>query len=179
MRNKFNYNGREVQTVYPDVRERGAATVPPSSEDIRGEVTQWDIWDTYIEDFKSEANDEKGEKAPPAKKSESSGRYSNSFKRCMKIMERTIRQNEEDSKYRDYKYYWEEGEEQKGIEGELLPIWRLHYEKKKKHVTSISWNPRYKDLFAISLGSYDFAKQKAGQILVWSLKNVTFPEYKY
>jgi dynein intermediate chain 1 len=37
------------------------------------------------------------------------------------------------------------------------------------------WNPKYKDLFAISLGSYDFAKQKAGQILVWSLKNVTFP----
>jgi len=97
----------------------------------------------------------------------------------MKIMERMIRQNEEDSKYRDYKYYWEEGEEQKGTEGELLPIWRLHYEKKKKHVTSISWNPKYKDLFAISLGSYDFAKQKAGQILVWSIKNVTFPEYKY
>ena len=60
-----------------------------------------------------------------------------------------------------------------------MPIWRLSYEKKKKHVTSIVWNPKYKDLFAISLGSYDFAKQKAGQILVWSLKNVTFPEYKY
>jgi len=60
-----------------------------------------------------------------------------------------------------------------------LPIWRLNYEKKKKHVTSICWNPRYKDLFAISLGSYDFAKQKAGQILVWSLKNVTYPEFKY
>lgn len=55
----------------------------------------------------------------------------------------------------------------------------MSYEKKKKHVTSISWNPKYKDLFAISLGSYDFAKQKAGQILVWSLKNVHFPEYKY
>ena len=77
--------------------------------------------------------------------------------------------------YNDYRYYWEEGEEQQGPQGELLPIWRLNYEKKKKHVTSISWNPKYKDLFAISLGSYDFAKQKAGQILVWSLKNVTYP----
>ena len=36
MRNKFNYNGREVQTVYPDIKERGAATIPPSSENIRG-----------------------------------------------------------------------------------------------------------------------------------------------
>ena len=68
MRNKFNYNGREVQTVYPDIRERGAATVPPSSVDIRGEVTQWDIWDTYIEEFKKEANDEKGDKGGEKKK---------------------------------------------------------------------------------------------------------------
>ena len=184
MRNKFNYNGREVQTVYPHIQERGAATIPPSSENIRGEVTQWDIWDTYIDQFKKEALEEnkdkdkdKGKKGNEEKSSGSgsSGRYSQSFKRCMKIMERMIRQNEEDSKYRDYKYYWEEGEEQKALEGELLPIWRLHFEKKKKHVTSISWNPRYKDLFAISLGSYDFAKQKAGQILVWSLKNVHEP----
>ena len=43
-----------------------------------------------------------------------------------------IRQNEEDSKYRDYKYYWQEGEEQKALEGELLPIWRLYFRKKKK-----------------------------------------------
>jgi len=94
-------------------------------------------------------------------------------------MERMIRQNEEDRKYNDYRYYWQEGEEAQSIEGELLPIWRLSYEKKKKHVTSIAWNPRYKDLFAISLWSYVFSKQIAGQILVWSLKNVTFPEYKY
>ena len=63
------------------------------------------------------------------------------------------------------------------LEGELLPIWRLNYEKKKKHVTSICWNPRYKDLFAISLEVMIFHKsKKAGQILVWSLKNVTYPE---
>ena len=29
MRNKFNYNSREVQTIYPETRERGAATFPP------------------------------------------------------------------------------------------------------------------------------------------------------
>ena len=36
MRNKFNYNGREVQTVYPEVKERGVATAPATTEDIRG-----------------------------------------------------------------------------------------------------------------------------------------------
>jgi hypothetical protein len=35
----------------------------------------------------------------------------------MKIMERMIRQNEEDKKYNDYKYYWQEGEEAQGPEG--------------------------------------------------------------
>lgn len=102
---------------------------------------------------------------------------SSSFKRCMKIMERMVKQNEGDGKYNNYKYYWQEGEEFNQKEGVILPIWRLIYEKKKKNVTSICWSPEYSDLFAISLGSYDFAKQKSGQILVWSLKNVSFPEY--
>ena len=35
---------------------------------------------------------------------------SSSFRRCMKIMERMVKQNEEDRKYNDYKYYWQEGE---------------------------------------------------------------------
>jgi len=45
------------------------------------------------------------------------------------------------------------------ILGHLLPIWRFSNEKqRKKNVTSICWNPRYPDLFAVSLGSYDFTK---------------------
>lgn len=74
--------------------------MPPSTENIRGEITQWDIWDTYIEDFKKEAKeDEKGNEKQishqPHKKQqpEAAGRYSPSFLRCMKIMERMIRQN--------------------------------------------------------------------------------------
>lgn len=58
MRNKFNYNGREVQTVYPEVKERGVATAPATTEDIRGEIMQWDIWDSYIDDFKREQREE-------------------------------------------------------------------------------------------------------------------------
>lgn len=41
----------------------------------------------------------------------------------------------------------------------LLPIWKFSNEKqKKKHVTSLCWNPRYMDLFAVSFGSYEFSK---------------------
>lgn len=50
--------------------------------------------------------------------------------------------------------------------------------KKNRHVTSICWNPRYPDLFACSIGSYAFNnKNRNGQILIWSLKNVEHPEY--
>jgi hypothetical protein len=43
--------------------------VPPSTENIRGEITQWDIWDTYIDDFKRESkDDEKGTEKQIVKK---------------------------------------------------------------------------------------------------------------
>ncbi len=62
----------------------------------------------------------------------------------------------------------------------LLPIWRFQNEKqRKKNVTCIVWNPRYPDLFAVGLGSYDFSKQRMGLICLYSLKNTTHPEYAY
>lgn len=66
-------------------------------------------------------------------------------------------------------------------DGIIYPIWRFSSEKtRKKNVTSICWNPKYADLFAISLGSYDFAKQgKPGHICLYSLKNTTHPEYSF
>ena len=63
----------------------------------------------------------------------------------------------------------------------MKSIWTFSYlknkdtSKKKRHVTSICWNPRYPDLFAVSIGSYSFAKNRAGQILIWSLKNTEHP----
>lgn len=97
-------------------------------------------------------------------------------------MERMVVQNEQEEMYHDYRYYWDEGDnlEAGKPEGHLLPIWRFSNEKhRKKNVTSICWNPKYADLFAISLGSYDFLKQRPGTICIYSLKNTTFPEYTY
>jgi len=97
-------------------------------------------------------------------------------------MERTVVQNDQKDKYHDYKYYWTQGEvtETSKNEGHLLPIWRFQNEKqRKKNVTCIVWNPRYPDLFAVGLGSYDFSKQRMGLICLYSLKNTTHPEYAY
>jgi dynein intermediate chain 1 len=51
MRNKFNYNAREAQTANLVTRERGVSTEPPPSDTIRGEVTQWEIFDAYMADY--------------------------------------------------------------------------------------------------------------------------------
>lgn len=48
MRNKFNYNTRECQTINPIIRERGESTEPPPSDNISGKITQWEIFDAYM-----------------------------------------------------------------------------------------------------------------------------------
>jgi dynein intermediate chain 1 len=107
--------------------------------------------------------------------------YSTSMKRALKIMERMIVQNADDEKFEDYKYYEDNTEDREsGNYGSVLPLWRFSTEKsRKKHVTSIQWNPKYKDLFAVGYGSYDFLKQSTGLICCYTIKNPTWPEYSF
>jgi dynein intermediate chain 1, axonemal len=101
------------------------------------------------------------------------------MKRALKIMERMIVQNADDEKFEDYKYYEDNTEDREtGNYGSVLPLWRFSTPKsQKKHVTSIIWNPRYKDLFAVGYGSYDFLKQSSGLICLYTFKNPKHPEY--
>lgn len=88
--------------------------------------------------------------------------------------------NEQNEKYKEYKYMWTQGDFLDQKEGIIYPIWKFHGEKqRRKMVTSICWNPRYSDLFAVGLGSYEFSKQKTGLICIYSLKNTTNPEYSF
>jgi len=87
--------------------------------------------------------------------------YSVSMKRALKIMERMIVQNADEEKFEDYKYYEDttEGDVIAAKTGSVLPLWRFSTERsRKKHVSSICWNPRYSDMFAVGYGSYDFLK---------------------
>ena len=106
------------------------------------------------------------------------------MKRALKIMERMIVQNADDEKFEDYKYYppyeTDDNDRENGDYGSVLPLWRFSTEKsRKKHVTSMQWNPKYKDLFAVGYGSYDFLKQSTGLICCYTIKNPTFPEYSF
>jgi dynein intermediate chain 1 len=106
------------------------------------------------------------------------------MKRALKIMERMIVQNADDVKFDDYKYYppyeTDDNDKENGDYGSVLPLWRFSTEKsRKRHTTSIQWNPKYKDLFAVGYGSYDFLKQQTGLICCYTIKNPTWPEYSF
>jgi len=58
MRNKFNYNQREAQTINNTIRDKGVSTEPPPSDTIRGSITQWEIFDAYKE-MDKQAQDKK------------------------------------------------------------------------------------------------------------------------
>ena len=107
--------------------------------------------------------------------------YSQSMKRCLKIMERMIVQNADHDKFFDYKYYNDTTRDPEShYFGSVLPIWRFKPDKgRRKHVTSICWNPKYKDMFVVGYGSYDFLKETSGLICCWTIKNPTWPEYYF
>ncbi|XP_076104217.1 dynein intermediate chain 2, ciliary-like isoform X1 [Mytilus galloprovincialis] len=209
--NQFNYSERASQTYNNPYRERGTATEPPPRATFSGNVTQWDIFDAYQEDFEKqmEALREKQAYKPPTafqqivqekskekkvvpgrreeektrKKltiTETQGEDISRLNKASKIVERMVNQNTFDDIAQDFKYWEDPSDEYRENEGTLLPLWRFTYEKAKKlAVTSLCWNPKYKDLFAVSFGSYDFMKQGNGMILFNSMKNPSFPEFVY
>ena len=64
--------------------------------------------------------------------------------------------------------------------GPFLPLWKFsHPDAKSLTVTSIAFNPHFSDLFAVAYGSYDFgvASGRRGLVAVYTLKNVSYPEY--
>jgi len=99
------------------IREKGVSTEPPPSENFSYEITQWKIFDAYMKDTQevdAKATEKKGAKKPDQDNSQDLGQetslYSSSFKRCLKIMERMVVQNDQKEQYHDYKYYWNTGE---------------------------------------------------------------------
>ncbi|KAK2512158.1 Dnai1 [Columba guinea] len=102
----------------------------------------------------------------------------NKISKAAKIVERMVNQNTFDGIAQDFKYFEDDSDEFRDQKGTLLPLWKFQYEKTRRlAVTAISWNPKYKDLFAVGYGSYNFMKQGKGMLLLYTMKNPSFPEY--
>jgi WD40 repeat protein len=66
------------------------------------------------------------------------------------------------------------------LAGSLLPLWKFQFQKEKqKQVTAVCWSPIFPDLFAVGYGSYDFSHQGPGMVVLFTLKNPSFPEFIY
>ena len=190
LKNQFNFTDRASQTFNNPLRSRYIMTEPPPIITFSSIASQWDIYDAYKEEEMQQkvAVGKKGKSGKDDKKRddiqgvEQNEDILNSPQMLLslKTMERMVNQNSCHDITDDFKYWDDMGDPYKPDSGTLLPLWKFTSEVvKKKTVTSICWNPRYNDLFAVGYGSYEFLKQGTGMIHCWSLKNWSFPEYTF
>ncbi|NWT53989.1 DNAI1 protein, partial [Erythrocercus mccallii] len=192
--NQFNFIERGSTTYHNPLREKGNQTDPAPFETFSENVNQWYIYDAYMEELERMEKAKEKEKAKPVavkKEDKKTGRKLSYVEppqvdslskvaKAAKIAERMVNLNAFDDIAQDFKYFEDASDEYRGQEGTLLPLWKFQYEKiKKLAVTAISWNPKYEDLFAVGYGSYDFMKQGHGMLLLYTLKNPSFPEYSF
>ncbi|XP_009468864.1 PREDICTED: dynein intermediate chain 1, axonemal, partial [Nipponia nippon] len=191
--NQFNFIERASRTLNNPMREKACQSEPTPCKNFSATANQWEIYDAYVEELqKMERSKEKEKtKAQTAKREEEKkGRKLTSLElqsdditkisKAAKIMERMVNQNTFDDIAQDFKYFEDASDEYRDQEGTLLPLWKFQYDKTKRlAVTAISWNPKYKDLFAVGYGSYDFMKQGQGMLLLYTMKNPSFPEYVF
>ncbi|CAF0743555.1 unnamed protein product [Brachionus calyciflorus] len=188
--NQFNFSERASQTYNNPARDRFTMTEPPPRSNFSSNATQWEIYDAYLEDYEQQQKSAKDQKKSTlkaadkqkVKKTNQTDQADDMLKvsRSAKILERMVNQNTFDDIALDFKYYEDDADEFRDQEGTLLPLWKFSCDKAKKlSVTSIAWNKKYSDLFAVAYGSYDFLKQAKGLILLYSLKNPSYPEFIY
>ncbi|XP_061119030.1 dynein, axonemal, intermediate chain 1, paralog 2 isoform X1 [Conger conger] len=189
--NQFNFSERASQTLNNPLRNRECQTEPPPRSNFSATANQWEIYDAYVEELQKQEKSKEKQKVLPTKKEEDRGKKKAALaetqsdditkvSKVAKIIERMVNQNTFDDIAQDFKYFEDASDEFREQEGTLLPLWKFQYDKAKRlAVTALCWNPKYKDIFAVSLGSYDFTKQGHGMLLLYSLKNSTFPEYSF
>ena len=196
-KNQFNYSERAAQTFNSSLRSRGVATEPPPVVQFVATVSQWELYDTYMADYRQQLQEEENAKSAERRRATGStsaaedalknhgGKegdmvHSQKMGNALKILERMVNQNHEDEIFQDFKYWEDRSDNFRQGEGSLLPLWRFNSEKtKRKQVTALCWNPKYHDLFAVGYGSYDFMRQGSGVICCYSLKNTFHPEFMF
>lgn len=190
--NQFNFSERASQTYNNPNRDRESQTEPPSRIPFSANVSQWELYDSYCEDFerhqvgkgkdklKGIGKKEEEKNKNKSLTSETQGNDINLVAKAAHIVDRMVNQNSFDEIAQDFKYWEDTSDEFRENDGTLLPLWRFSNEcNKKLAVTALCWNPFYSDFFAVSYGSYDFMKQPRGKICCYTLKNPSFPEYSF
>jgi len=190
LKNQFNYCDRASQTFNNPMRERQILTDPPPSITFSNTATQWEIYDAYVESEEKQKAAQRTTKAKSTKEGDKKELQasepnedilaSQALLTALKIMERMVNQNSFNDITDDYKYWQDAADRFNGGRGTLLPLWTFNEQRVKgKTVTGICWNTKYVDLFAVGYGSYEFLRQGSGMIQCFTLKNHSYPEYRF
>ncbi len=210
LRNQLTFSERTSQTQNPHIVSREVETVKLRRNNHYGIMHKWDLFDKYVAKYIASAEDDRIKqyqnnhgKMPviPPKKVDKNPENLNkpSLLKTLKLVERQIMQILNMDQYHFYRE-WNKVDEPNDTK---LLIMLLPFPQnasiKNRSVTSICWNPRYEDLFAVGYGSYAFPKKKdekekgsddrgddrsddileSGYIFVYSIKNNYYPEIKY
>ncbi|KAL7286142.1 hypothetical protein TKK_0019585 [Trichogramma kaykai] len=186
--NQFNYCERAALTYDIPIRDMTTQTVPPPTANCSGQVYQGLIYDDYTADYNRQQQEKEKEKKssqqrgrddPKKKAQEENAAMTQRMLQAVKTLERMVNQNIFDDLTQDYRYWDDPSDEFKEGEGTLLPLWKLSYEKTKKHdVTDMCFNGRYYDLFAVAFGSMSFNNPMPyGAVCLFTLKNPSYPEW--
>lgn len=131
LKNQFNFSERATQTFNNPMRQKGISTEPPPTSEYNSEVTQWDVYDTYLGEverrIEAASLNEKSKPLGVKKKAGDEGHevvvqnfqpeiseadevITPGLSKAMKIMERIVHTNSEAECFQDYKYYEDKSE---------------------------------------------------------------------
>ncbi|XP_036332518.1 dynein intermediate chain 2, ciliary [Rhagoletis pomonella] len=186
--NQFNFCERSALTYTNPRRNVDTQTIPPPRSQYGANVLQWNIYDSYAEDFEQqqkekEKKDEKKQRKDVAlKKLDKAAQaevLNKKYLKAWQILERMINQNIYEDIANDYRYWEDPADEFREQEGTLLPLWKFNYDRiRKLSITDLLFNPKYYDLFAVCYGSHEFMKQpNEGAICFFTVKNPSYPDY--
>lgn len=183
-KNQFNFSDRATQTLNNTLRNRFVCTEPPPVAQYNENVSQWQIYDSYVNELMIANMEHSVQQQSDVIKAQLNESIENDVVKretmasALKIVERVVNQNAQDEIYHDFKYWEDVSDQFRKGEGSFLPLWRFAYERtKRKQVTALCWNPGSPDLFAVGYGSFEFLHQSSGMICCYSLKNTSHPEY--
>lgn len=193
LRNQFNFSERASQSFNYTQKDKGMMTVPTPRATFSSNATQWEIYDAYrayLDKKNAEKDKKKQRNEPVASKSQQTRKVTTDEDASIwavastivklqdaKKLERMVVQNAYDDVAQDFKF-WEDESDQFKSDGSLLPLWKFSNDLcKKKCVTCLSFNPEYHDVMISGYGSYDYAKNDDGGVIVCSsFKNHLHPE---
>ncbi|XP_053964921.1 dynein intermediate chain 2, ciliary [Anastrepha ludens] len=186
--NQFNFCERSALTYTNPRRNVDTQTIPPPRSQYGANVLQWNIYDSYAEDFeqqqkeKEKKDEKKHRKDVALKKLDKAAEaeiLNKKYLKAWQILERMINQNIYEEIANDYRYWEDPADEYREQEGTLLPLWKFNYDRiRKLSVTDLLFNPKYYDLFAVCYGSHEFMKQpNEGAICFFTVKNPSYPDY--